>query len=349
MRKLYRSSPCYLPLFSLITDWARSCGVIRSASLQANSGCSSGDASEKVLMKSGFLHALILHILTRTEKDEGDRDGDGDEGELEQEGGEKDIEAIVRDDSPIDTSFNALPVPDPLSPSSPLHLHLDDDCIVPGCDTFNYLSNSADSDPSILARLLTKFFKGGAGLEGDFCYTWPIPGKPTHVLDAYTIGEFATYCARTYQMMAYSGSWAVILDRCSDNDEVSFSVRLPDGISSAMMRCYESQALRLKAISNVRHTLLSPLHPIRLSKTLSPLLSSLFLSFLFTFFESLHCICSTVFYSHLVFSSRLISPPLMSSSLNLTPLLSGLFSSLSSSFFSSLFSHFISHFSLLLT
>jgi hypothetical protein len=233
-------------------------------------------------MKSGFLHALILHILTRTEMDgDGDRDGDGDgdEGELEQEGGEKDIEAIVRDDSPIDTSINALPVPDPLSPSSPLHLHLDDDCIAPGCDTFNYLSHSADSDPSILARLLTMFFKGGAGLEGDFCYTWPIPGKPTHVLDAYTIGEFATYCARTYQMMAYSGSWAVILDRCSDNDEVSFSVRLPDGISSAMMRCYESQALRLKAISNVRHILLSPLHPIRLSKTLFPLLSfSLFFS-----------------------------------------------------------------------
>ena len=299
-------------------------------------------------MKSGFLHALILHILTRTEKDEdGDRDRDGDEGELEQEGGEKDIEAIVRVDSPIDTSFNALPVPDPLSTSSPLHLHLDDDCIAPGCDTFNYLSHSADSDPSILARLLTKFFKGGAGLVGDFCYTWPIPGKPTHVLDAYTIGEFATYCARTYQMMAYSGSWAVILDRCSDNDEVSFSVRLPDGISSAMMRCYESQALRLKAISNVRHTLLSPLRPICLSKTLSPLLS--FSLFLFTFFVNLHCICSTVFYSHLVFSSRLISPPLMSSSINLNPLLSGLFSSLSSSFLSSLFYHFISHFSLLFT
>jgi hypothetical protein len=206
-------------------------------------------------MKSGFLHALILHILTRSEKEEEEGEGEGvgeeEELEVEQRGRESGTDVSLLDRSPINTPafHNYLPSI-PLSP--PSSLHLDDDLIAAGRDPFDYLQYSMDPDPSILADLLLKFFKGGAGLEGDFCYTWPVPGKPQHVLDAHTIGEFATYCARTYQIMAYSGSWAVILDRCSDNDEVSFSVRLPDGISGMMMNCYESQALKLKSISNVR-------------------------------------------------------------------------------------------------
>jgi hypothetical protein len=204
-------------------------------------------------MKSGFLHALILHILTQSVKQEEEEEGEGvgDVEKVEQGGRESGTDVTLLDRSPTNTlaSDNYLPSI-PLSP--PSSLRLDDDWLAAGRDPFDYLQYSMDPDPSILADLLLKFFKGGAGLEGDFCYTWPVPGKPQHVLDAHTIGEFATFCDRTYQMMAYSGSWAVILDRCSDNDEVSFSVRLPDGISGMMMNCYESQALKLKSISNVR-------------------------------------------------------------------------------------------------
>ena len=67
MRKLYRTHPCFLPLFSLVTEWARVQGVVRSASPNEAAGevkTSSGGA-EEVMMKSGFLHAIVLHILMK--------------------------------------------------------------------------------------------------------------------------------------------------------------------------------------------------------------------------------------------------------------------------------------------
>jgi hypothetical protein len=87
-------------------------------------------------------------------------------------------------------------------------------------------------------------------------------------------------------MMAYSGSWAVILDRCSDNDEVSYSVRLPEGISSMMMNYYESQELKLKSISNVRYTF--SLISILPRSTL-PSISTIFLLVLEPLYHLIYC------------------------------------------------------------
>ena len=226
-------------------------------------------------MKSGFLHALILHVLTQIEIERASEEEEEEEDMEEEEEDEDEDEKIVENEGdeergeggggvgtkkPLVPVSVPVPVPTPLhvlvpptSPSAPCQsLYPDNDSTITEPDTFDYLSHSKTSEPSKLARLLLQFFRGGAGLEGDFCYNWPIPGKPTHVLNADEIKEFATCCARAYQIMAYSGSWTEILDHCSDNEEVSYSIRLPDGVSKKMMSCYESRAMKLRSISNVR-------------------------------------------------------------------------------------------------
>lgn len=287
MRKLYRRHPCFLPLFSLITEWARVQGVIRSASPNAAAGevkTSSGDA-EKVLMKSGFLHAITLYILMRggkecrreegiknvpSEKDKskGKEKGEKSTGDelliqwddvltLEKQPAktsgadeEKDEDDDEEDKEGDDRTTSKSSLCAALSIAS---LTVEDgeeeSDIVEG--EHDYLSINLEKHSSQLAELLIMFFKNASLMKGDFSFIWPVPGKPEHVLPADVIENFAIRCAYTYQILAYSGSWTVILDNAGDINEVSFSLPLPESINAQLQNCYEYVALKLQMKSKV--------------------------------------------------------------------------------------------------
>jgi hypothetical protein len=112
-------------------------------------------------MKSGFLHALILHVLTsEEEEDEGEGLGGRDEEKLDQEGRESGADGALHDKCP-----NTAPVSHHYLPSIPLSplssLHRDEGFTAAGRDPFDYLQYSKDSDPSILADLLSSSLRAG--------------------------------------------------------------------------------------------------------------------------------------------------------------------------------------------
>lgn len=277
MRALYRSNPSFLPLFSLLTQWARGLGIIRSASLSADSGRCIGDREGAVLTKSGFFHAVIIHILLIIESEEDERerkreirkaktsggivgvidevfDWNGkeddkdsaadtrDRGEEEEEGGEGGGEGKGEENIPaimLRSLSNAF-----------AHHTNNDDNSPHDVPDFDYLAHASLCAPIHLARLLTAFFRAGSQLKDEVCFVWPIPGRPKHTLDPATVADFAEHCSRSYQTLAYSGSWTSILDQSGYLDDFPFTLHLPESITEMLSR-NAFMALKLQTLSKV--------------------------------------------------------------------------------------------------
>ena len=281
MRTLYRSNPSFLPLFSLLTHWARGLGIIRSASLEADSGRCSGDS--QVLMKSGFLHALIIHILQIMESDEDERemererrensrvrrrkrdigvqdeydligldDEENDDTEDEEENHDDNDNDNDNDDDDEGEGGEEEGMPSIMSKSlSKACAHHTDNDRPHNVPDFDYLAHANECSPLHLARLMVTFFRFGSQLKDEFCFEWPVPGRPEHRLDTAIIADFAEHCARSYQTLAYSGSWTSILDQSGYLDDLSFSLELPESITDMLSR-NAFMALKLQTLSKAR-------------------------------------------------------------------------------------------------
>jgi hypothetical protein len=269
MRTLYRSNPSFLPLFSLLTQWARGLGIIRSASLSADSGRCIGDSKDAILTKSGFFHAVIIHILLIIESEEDERekrktrrsrrvvalvdevydwhgvddnkdaDTDAEEGEWDEDvgegdGGEENTPAIMLQS--LSTAFK--------------HHTNNDDNNPYDVPDYNYLAHASQCSPEHLARLMTAFFRAGSQLKDELCFVWPVPGRPEHTLDPATVADFAEHCSRSYQTLAYSGSWTSILDQSGYLDDFPFTLELPESITEMLSR-NAFMALKLQTLSKV--------------------------------------------------------------------------------------------------
>jgi hypothetical protein len=267
MRTLYRSNPSFLPLFSLLTQWARGLGIIRSASQSADSGRCTGDCKDTVLTKSGFFHAVIIHILLIIESEEDererrnarrsgrivalmdevndwngiddDKDADADTiGAEEGGGGEWEGEAYT-------------PAIMLQSLSNAFAHHTNNDVNSPyDVPDFDYLAHASQCSPEHLARLMTAFFRAGSQLKDEVCFVWPVPGRPEHTLDLATVADFAEHCSRSYQTLAYSGSWTSILDQSGYLDDFPFTLELPESITEMLSR-NAFMALKLQTLSKV--------------------------------------------------------------------------------------------------
>ena len=277
MRTLYRSNPSFLPLFSLLTQWARGLGIIRSASLDADSGRCSGDS--QVLMKSGFLHALIIHILQIIETDEDEREMERERREnsgvrkrkrdsgvqdeydligLDDENDDTEDEEEKQDDDDDDDNDDegeegegeGMPSIMSKSLSKTCAHHTDNDSPHDVPD-FDYLAHANECSPLHLARLIVTFFRFGSQLKDEFCFEWPVLGRPEHRLDTAIIADFAEHCARSYQTLAYSGSWTSILDQSGYLDDFPFSLELPESITDMLSR-NAFMALKLQTLSKAR-------------------------------------------------------------------------------------------------
>ena len=265
MRTLYRSNPSFLPLFSLLTQWARGLGIIRSASLDADSGRCSGDS--QVLMKSGFLHALIIHILQIIESDEDQREMAKERRENSRVRKRKrdigiqdeyDLIGLDDDDTEDDDDDDydggegeeeMMPSLMSKSLSKTCAHHTDNDSPYDVPD-FDYLTHANECSPLHLARLMVTFFRFGSQLKDEFCFIWPVPGRPEHKLDTAIIADFAEHCARSYQTLAYSGSWTSIIDKSGYSDDFPFSLELPESITDVLSR-NAFMALKLQTLSKV--------------------------------------------------------------------------------------------------
>ena len=272
MRTLYRSNSSFLPLFSLLTQWARGLGIIRSASLDADSGRCSGDS--QILMKSGFLHALIIHILQIMEIDEDEREMKKERRENSRVrkrkrdiGLQDEYDLIGLDDDDDDTEDysdnddnndddnggdeEGMPSIMSKSLSKACAHHKDNDSPHDVPD-FDYLAHANECSPLHLAHLMVTFFRFGSQLKEEFCFIWPVPGRPEHKLDTAIIADFAEHCARSYQTLAYSGSWTSILDQSGYLDNFPFSLELPESITDMLSR-NAFMALKLQTLSKVIH------------------------------------------------------------------------------------------------
>ena len=115
---------------------------------------------------------------------------------------------------------------------------------------FDYLAHASQCSPEHLARLMTAFFRAGSQLKDELCFVWPVPGRPEHTLDPATVADFAEHCSRSYQTLAYSGSWTSILDQSGYLDDFPFTLELPESITEMLSR-NAFMALKLQTLSKV--------------------------------------------------------------------------------------------------
>ena len=270
IRTLYRSNPSFLPLLSLLTQWARGLGIIRSASMSADSGRCIADSKEAVLTKSGFFHAVIIHILLIIESEEDEREvrkarrsrrivalmdevydwkgveDDKDADVNAEEGGEWNEDVGGGEGGDENTPAIMLRS---LSTTFAHHTNNDDNSPYDVPD-FDYLAHASQCSPEHLARLMTAFFRAGSQLKEEVRFVWPVPGRPEHTLDPATVADFAEHCSRSYQTLAYSGSWTSILDQSGYLDDFPFTLELPESITEMLSR-NAFMALKLQTLSKV--------------------------------------------------------------------------------------------------
>jgi len=193
LRRLFRLHPCYLPFFACVTGWARACALIRLAD--------DATTSAGAPLKSGELHAIILHTLQRLRRGSGQ------------------------------THVPCAGAVEGVSVSS----RAEEDRADFG---FEYLAHSDSCDAGVLGRLLLAFFHTGARLADgvdspeDLTYTWPVPGAPVHRIAGALLPEVARRCAHAYHCLARSGSWETVLAQAVHLNDApqEFHFKLPPGV-----------------------------------------------------------------------------------------------------------------------
>jgi hypothetical protein len=137
--KLYRTHPCYFLLFSLLTGWARSCGLVR--------GTKEG---EDGVMKTGEFHALILHTLNVLAKKQIENQ--------KEKKAQRETKEIPEAQSVVDLHIDCNEKENEIKEEE-VSMYTNQD------GEFEYLSYASSCPPEILGILLITFLKAGSDLQ----------------------------------------------------------------------------------------------------------------------------------------------------------------------------------------
>lgn len=225
LRKLFRQDPCYLPFLASVMDWARACALIRCVDDEASRACAP--------MKSGELHALVLHVLQKHICPS-------------QANSNSDYSGLPSLSGVVDLCIEASPAGDGECPA-PVE--------EPAAAEFHYLAHADSCDPSKLGRLLLLFFQAGSRLPhgDDLRYTWPVPcqPQPVHTIKKDVVCEVARHCAHAHHCLARAGSWEAVLDGAAQSVDTvqDFEMKLSAALSQSIRDVADFHALRLQVFT----------------------------------------------------------------------------------------------------